>query len=117
MAIPELPAARLGGVKVAFAPVGSPEAENVTGSESVPFTAVSVTLKFAVWPAGTVLEEVDAVMLKSGTGLLIVKPTATDGLLPGLETVTSGVPAMVMALAGIVACISLGPWEADLTGF
>jgi hypothetical protein len=43
-----------------------------------------------------------------GTGLFTVKVMATDGPLPGLATVTSGVPATVMALAGMVACNEVG---------
>jgi hypothetical protein len=40
----------------------------------------------------------------AGTGLFTVNDMATDGELPGLDTVTSGVPATAMALAGIEAC-------------
>ena len=110
IAIPGLPAARLGGVKVALAPAGSPEAENVIGPESVPFTAAIVRLKSAVWPAVTVVEGAGELTLKSGLTGLTVKLTTMEGLTPGLETATSGVPATAMALAGIVACISVGLW-------
>src|SRR5262249_38912401 len=39
-----------------------------------------------------------------GTGSLTVKETTTAALPPGLVTVTSGVPARAIALAGIEAC-------------
>ena len=103
-----LPATRLDGVNAALAPEGRLEAENETVSPSVPFIAVSDKLKFAIWPAVMVWLEEGAVTLKSATGLLTVNDTTTDGFPPGFATVTSGVPATAMALAGMAACNSVG---------
>lgn len=45
--------------------------------------------------------------LSCGTGLFTVNATAAEGLLPGFDTVTAGVPATTIALAGIFACNSV----------
>jgi hypothetical protein len=46
--------------------------------------------------------------LSCATGLFTVNVTTVDGALPGFATVTSGVPATAMALAGIAAWTSVG---------
>jgi hypothetical protein len=58
----------------------------------------------AALPTGTLDGET---LLTPGTGLLTVKVITTDALPPGLATVTKGVPATAMALAGIAACNSV----------
>jgi hypothetical protein len=45
--------------------------------------------------------------LACGTGLFTVNVTTVDGRLPGFATVTIGVPATAMALAGMLACNSV----------
>jgi hypothetical protein len=55
----------------------------------------------AAFPAATVDGER---LLAPGMGLFTVNVTTTDGAPPGFATVTSGVPATVMALAGTAAC-------------
>lgn len=44
--------------------------------------------------------------LSSGTGLFTVNVTTVEGRLPGFATVTIGVPATAIALAGMLACNS-----------
>ena len=43
-------------------------------------------------------------LLAPGTGLLIVNVVTSEGLPPVFDTVTKGVPATAIALAGIAAC-------------
>jgi hypothetical protein len=74
-----------------------------------PTKTVELELKFvpvtvrvtAALPAETVVGER---LLAPGTGLLTVKVVTRDGLPPWFLTVTKGVPATAMALAGIAAC-------------
>jgi hypothetical protein len=42
------------GENIALAPVGSPDAANVTGFENEPFEGETVMLNVACWPAATV---------------------------------------------------------------
>jgi hypothetical protein len=46
--------------------------------------------------------------LPCGTGLFTVNETTVDGRLPGFATITSGVPATAIALAGIAAWTTVG---------
>jgi hypothetical protein len=45
--------------------------------------------------------------LACGAGLFTVNVTTVEGRLPGFATVTIGVPATAMALAGMLACNSV----------
>ncbi len=66
---------------------------------------VPVTLRVAAaLPAGTLEGER---LLAPGTGLLTINVVTREGLPPGFPTVTNGVPATAMALAGIAACNSV----------
>ena len=63
---------------------------------------VPVTLRVtAAFPAATVDGER---LLAPGNGLFTVNVVTRDGLPPGFATVTNGVPATAIALAGIAAC-------------
>jgi len=70
---------------------------------------VELVLKFvpatlsviAALPAGTVEGER---LLAPGNGLFTVKVATTEGIPPGFATVTNGVPATAMAVAGMAAC-------------
>jgi len=76
---------------------------------------VPVTVKASgPLPGATVEAERLAVV---GTGLFTLNDFATNGLPPGFCTVTSGVPAAAMALAGIDAVSIVGVWYAEETGF
>jgi hypothetical protein len=89
--------------------VSNVELETVVGRRLPPTRTVEPALKFvpvtvkvtAASPAETVVGER---LLAPGTGLLTVKVVTRDGLPPGFVTVTKGVPATAMALAGIAAC-------------
>ena len=96
------------------------EFTNVVVREA-PFTStVELVLKFvpvtlsvaAGFPAG----KLEGEMLPApGTGLFTVKVVTTDGGPFGFATVTNGVPATAMALAGMVACNSVALTNADDT--
>ena len=63
---------------------------------------VPVTLRVTAGsPAETVAGEMP---LAPGTGLFTVNVVTSEGLPPGFDTVTKGVPATAMALAGMAAC-------------
>jgi hypothetical protein len=65
-----------------------------------------VTLSMsAASTAGTLDGEM---LMEAWTGLLTVNDITTDGFPAGFVTVTSGVPAAAMALAGMAACNSVG---------
>ena len=74
----------------------------LTRTAELPLKFVPVTLRVVTpLPAGTVEGERRTA---AGTGLLMVNDFTRDGLPPGFATVTKGVPAAVMELAGIAAC-------------
>ena len=81
---------------------------NVTTEEGL--KPVPVIVRVNEGPPAVALAGINAPMVGWEFAGRTVRARADDGLPPGLETVTSGVPATAMALAGIVACISLGPW-------
>jgi hypothetical protein len=76
------------------------------------FVPVTVSVSAAL-PAATVFVER---LLAAGTGLFTVKVVTRDGLPPGFATVTNGVPATAIALAGIAACNCVGSLYAAETG-
>lgn len=55
--------------------------------------------------------------LSCGTGLFTVNVTTTDGRVPGFVTVTVGVPATAITVAGILACNSETLENVEGTGF
>jgi len=55
--------------------------------------------------------------LSCGTGLFTVNVTTVDGVPPGFATVTIGVPATAIALAGILACNSVTLKNVEGTAF
>jgi hypothetical protein len=74
---------------------------------------VPVTLRVTgALPAGTLEGER---LLAPGTGLLTKNDFTRDGLPPGFATVTKGVPATAMSLAGIAACNRVASTNADET--
>jgi len=74
----------------------------LTKTKELVLKFVPMTLRvIAALPKATVEGER---LLAVGTGLLTVKVVTRDGLPPGLVTVTNGVPATAIALAGIAAC-------------
>ena len=89
--------------------VSNVELERVVERELPLTKTLELVLKFvpvtvrvtAALPADTVEGER---LLAPGIGLLMVKVVTRDGLPPGFVTVTNGVPATAMALAGIAAC-------------
>jgi hypothetical protein len=96
------------------------ELTNVVARELPLIRTVEVVLKFAPVtlrltapaPADTVDGET---LFSPGTGLFTVNVVTTDGSPPGFATVTNGVPATAMALAGIAACNCVALTNADET--
>ena len=89
--------------------VSDVELETVVARELPRTRTVEPALKFVpvtvtVTPASPAETVVGERLLTPGTGLLTVKVVTRDGLPPGFVTVTKGVPAAAMALAGIAAC-------------
>jgi hypothetical protein len=76
-----------------------------TLDDELKFVPLTVTFCAAL-PSGTVTGETP---LGAGTGLFTVNVVTIEGLLPGFVTVTKGVPATAMALAGMDAdnCVAL----------
>lgn len=89
------------GLKVAAAPVGNPEAVNVTGVGKVPATADVVIVYVAVPPADTVCGPDVLVKLKSVT--LNDAPFDVPPPGVGLKTVTVVAPPVEISGAGTAA--------------
>ena len=84
-----------------------------TAELAVKFVPVTPTVRAAL-PAGTLGGET---LLAAGTGLFTVNVTSNDGEPPGFATVTNGVPATAIALAGMAACNWFAVTNADETTF
>jgi hypothetical protein len=89
------------GEKEGIAPIGNPDAVSDTAFAVVVFAGTTIRSNFASWPATTEMLGTGTLSLKSS---FTVNVATTDGLPPGFATVTKGVPATAMALAGIAAC-------------
>jgi hypothetical protein len=96
-----LPAGMLAeGEKVWVAPIGNPDAVKDTEFVVVVFAGTTMRLNLAGWPATRETLETGALNMKSS---LTVNVATKERLPPGFATVTKGVPATAMALAGIAA--------------
>lgn len=98
-----VPALTDAGLNVAVAPVGKPEAVNVTAPGNAPPTVAVAIEKLAALPAVTVCDAVVAVTLKS----VIVRVSEFDVPPPGVgfTTVIAAVPAPAMS-AAVIAAVS-----------
>ena len=94
------------GEKDAVAPVGNPDAVNDTGLAVVVPAGITIMLKFAGWPAVTVVAAVCTFKLKSPTTNVSAEVVPPPGA--GLFTVTLSVPLWAKSVAGRIALSEVG---------